>query len=71
MLLINVEYNSLSNIKVERKEECRHFKEYTFLVYRKSSATEDTEIMLSWFRMSILFRWNPLTVSRPVYSSVL
>ena len=27
--------------------------------------------MLSWFRMSILFGWNPLTVSRLVYSSVL
>ena len=41
------------------------------MVYGKSAATEDTEIMLSWFRMSILFGWNPLTVSRLEYSSVL
>ena len=34
----------------------------TLFRFRKYATTEDTEITLSWFRMSILFRWNPLTV---------
>ena len=69
-LNINVEYNSLSNTLKGRKN-ADISGNTLILVNRKSVATEDTEIMLSWFGMSILFRWNPLTVSRPVYSSVL